>query len=87
MQSLMKMRDEGRSGREFAMTVVYRITEESNAPQCLTDRVERKNVALRKTCSRRVSGAAIVKTHTQNSNNGVGPVIVQRRRLTNDSAW
>jgi hypothetical protein len=66
MQSLMKMRDEGRSGREFAMTVVHRITEESNAPQCLTDRVERKNVALRKTCSRRVSGAAIVK-NTQNS--------------------
>jgi hypothetical protein len=42
MQCLMKMRDEGRSGREFAMTVVHRITEESNAPQCLTDRVERK---------------------------------------------
>ncbi len=65
MQSLMKMRDEGHSGRELAMTVVHRITEESNAPQCLTDRVERKNVALRKTCSRRVSGAAIVKTRTK----------------------
>ena len=82
MQSLMKMRDEGRSGREFAMTVVHRITEESNAPQCLTDRVERKNVALRKTCSRRVSGAAVVK-----KKNGVYLVIVRRRRLGNDSAW
>ena len=45
----------------------------------ITDRV--KIVALRK-CSRRVSGAAVVK-----KKNGVYLVIVRRRRLGNDSAW
>jgi hypothetical protein len=61
------------------MTVVYRITgnNQFHDVSIITDRV--KNVALRK-CSRRVSGAAIVKK------NGV-PGIVQRRRLGNDSAW
>ena len=44
---------------QSAVTVVHRITGNIHDVSIITDRVK-KNVALRK-CSRRVSGAAIVK--------------------------